>query len=181
MLHFPEGFLFHWGFFCWSQTRIVACISIHSNIYFIEAYTDRITQSPGWKGPQETIESNSLLKQTSHNRLHRLVSARSWISPYKDTPPRLWATCSSALSPLPQRTSSACLYATSHVQVLGHCSLSYHYTPPIRAWPHPIASHLPLDIHKHLSDLPSVFFSPCWTDSGYSAFLIWGSSRPFII
>ena len=39
-----------------------------------------------------------------------------------------------------------------------------------RAWPHPFASHLPLDIYKHLSDPLTVFFSPCWIDPGYSAF-----------
>jgi len=37
-------------------------------------------------------------------------------------------------------------------QVLGHYSLSYHYMPLRRAWPHPFDSHLPLDIYKHLSD-----------------------------
>jgi len=56
------------------------------------------------------------------------------------------------------------------VQVLGHYSFSYHCALPWRAWPHSFASHLPLDIYKHLSDLSSVFFSPGWTDPGYSNF-----------
>ena len=48
--------------------------------------------------------------------------------------------------------------------------LSRWHTPPRRAWSHPFASHFPLDIDKHLSDLLSVLFSAGWIDPGYSAF-----------
>lgn len=42
-----------------------------------------------------------------------------------------------------------CMFVTSHVQVSGHCSLSYYYTLLKRAWSHPSVSRLPLDICKH--------------------------------
>ena len=53
------------------------------------------------------------------------------------------------------------------IPVLRHCSLSCCCTPSKRTWPHPFASHLHSDIYKHLSDCPSVFFYPGWTDPGY--------------
>jgi len=48
-----------------------------------------ITQSQnsrGWRGSQEIIESNPLLKQVPYSKSHR-----SWICPYWDS---FWATCS---------------------------------------------------------------------------------------
>jgi len=48
---------------------------------------------------------------------------------------------------LQQRSSSSCRYRTSYIQALGHCSLTYHYEPLRRAWPHPFASHFPSDVY----------------------------------
>ena len=74
-----------------------------------------------------------------------------------------------------------CLYGSSHVQVLDHCYLSYHYTPPRRAWPHPFVSHFPLDIYKHLSHPLSVFSPQAEQTQITQPFLIRRCSRSFII
>ena len=91
---------------------------------------------------------------TGHTGRH---SNGSQISLQKETLKPLWATCSCAPSPIMKRSSSICLYEFQ-VQVLGCYSLSYHYVPLQREWPHPLASHILLDIYKTLSDPLSVFF-----------------------
>ena len=96
----------------------------------------------------------------------------SWISP-GDRDRRLHSLSGQPVSILHQPYHKRYFYTFVWIficSILGHHSLSYCDTPLWRAWPHPFASHLPLDINKHESDLPSVFFSPGWTDPAYSAF-----------
>jgi len=89
------------------------------------------------------------------------------MSPEKEIP-HLWAACSSAPSPLLQR-SDAHLCGTSYPSFCCHFALSYCHTLLKIVWPHSFASHT-LDIYTRWSDPLSVFFSQGWTNPGCPAF-----------
>ena len=99
----------------------------------------------------------------------------SWISPEKETPQLLWATCSCAPSPSEGRSSSSCSDGTSYASAFARCPLSCHWAPPKRVWPHPPDTH-PSDICKHLLGPITAFSSSGWTSPAPSA-----SPRPLII
>ena len=91
-----------------------------------------------WKGPQEIINSNPLMKQVPYTRLYSNVSR--WvlnISIEGDSTTSLGSLfqCSVTLKE-GKEVKKVLLHVSaeiSFVQVLGHCSLSYHYTPLRRA------------------------------------------------
>jgi len=112
-----------------------------------------ITESElqGLEGAQEVLNSNPLLKQEPHNRSHRSVSI--WlmnISTEGDSPTSLGNLfqCSITVT-----VKKCCIFLWDfQCSSSGQYPLFYCYTLLRRAWPHPFAAHLPLDIYKHESD-----------------------------
>ena len=124
---FCQDYVF--GFFCF-------CFSLIAD-YFTGIMESQNHRTAGvGRDHKRSLSPTPLLKQVPYSRSQGWCPDRSWISSYKETPQHLQTTFSGVLSPLPQRSSSECLYRTSYVQVLGHYSLSCCYIPPRRAWLH---------------------------------------------
>jgi len=167
--------------------------SIIAAMNYEQAFSNLLQENPGLVFPFTLL----LMNRITGSQNHRIVGAgrdlqrsssptalqnrpptadftsrcpgKSWISPEEENPQPPWAACSSALSPLLWRSSFAYWCRTSHASVCGHFLLFYHHTLLRSVWPFPFASHI-LDIYRHLSDPPSVFFFQGWTDPGCSAF-----------
>ena len=68
----------------------------------------------------------ALLKQ-GHLQSSAPCPNNFWISPRRETPQPLWATCDSAQSPSQQKSVSWCSDRTCCVSVFAHCLLSFHW------------------------------------------------------